>query len=126
MYEAPITDYTQDETLEGSRLRALQWPELVAKLAAMRDLRLSLAGQQGHSTGAFSGFADIREKSSHEPDAQYLENRDAAPESQSFNETGRSVNLKTLADRKGPAPNDEALNTQDMQSVPPATERSND
>jgi len=118
MYEAAITVTTPNDAPEGTQLRAPQWPELVAKLAAMRELRLSLARQESGSIGAFSSFARFRGELSHQPDS-HNRKRAAAPESQIVNETARSVNPNALADRKGAAVNNAALNNQEMQFASP-------
>lgn len=100
MYDAPITDAARSKGYESTQLREFEWPELVAKLAAMRELRLGLARQNGPSRGAFSSLTDLREGGT-------------------VNGMEGAVNLNALADRKGPAPNNAALNNQDMQLASP-------
>lgn len=114
MYEVPITNSAKNEAPDGTQLRAPDWGDLVTKLAAMRDLRTSLQRQQSQLSGAFSGFADIREESAHESDSQHIIDRDDALTLQNVNKTGRGVNLKALADCKGLASKSDG-----MQNVTP-------
>jgi hypothetical protein len=109
MYQTPTPDFAHGDTSESSLLRPLIWPELVARLAAMRDLRRSLATGDGHSRGAFSGFADIREElsgfsCSDDSKAQQNELIDGT-----VNKTGGSVNPENLADGKGRVSNNARL-----------------
>jgi len=97
MYETPNLDFARAETLECTELRPLVWPELVARLAAMRDLRGSLADGHRHSCGAFSGFADIHEEMSNEARVDDSEHHELAVIEQRLNEIDRGVNLKTSA-----------------------------
>lgn len=67
---------------EGSPLQPVVWPDLTARLAAMRDLRRSLAESSRARGANFSSLVEA------------------------VNEKAQSINLNASADRKGPAPND--------------------
>lgn len=113
MNEALISEFARGEAHNavngeatvGSPLRPVQWSELTARLAAMRDLRhslsatsrvaganfSSLAMAEVHSLSAFTNLTGPREESQ----------RDSAE----VNAATPDINSKALADRKGPAPN---------------------
>jgi hypothetical protein len=109
MNEALISEFARNEacreTADAAPLRPVLWSELTARLAAMRDLRHSLSGaplgrranfsslaMDGHQAGsAFTDFADLREG----PEQGDTKVNVGVPD----------INLKALADGKGPAPN---------------------
>ncbi len=113
MNETPISQFAHSEANreweEGSQLRPFEWSELTARLAAMRDLRQSLAGvttsfgvKSGplaglHSCSAFTDFAEVREELAHDTPT--------ASGSVQVNKIASHVNPKALADGKGPAVN---------------------
>ena len=113
MNETRISDFARSDSLsqgtDGSQLRPVLWTELTARLAAMRDLRQSLAGGStpfgaksaslsgSHICSAFTDFAEVRENLAHESPE--------ICERVGVNKMGGRVNLKALADSKGPAPN---------------------
>lgn len=78
MNEALHSDFARREAggqaADSPQLRPVVWSELIARLAAMRDLRQSLSGAstpygtQPHASpcSAFTDFAEVREGLTHE------------------------------------------------------------
>lgn len=109
MNETLISEFRRNEArdmaAEGLPLRPVLWSELTARLAAMRDLRHSLAGGSQWATANFSSFAAA------EPHAcsaftEFAEPRaEQGPDGSRVNEGEPHINLEALADGKGPAPN---------------------
>ena len=113
MNETSISQFAHSEANreweEGSQLRPVEWSELTARLAAMRDLRQSLSGASTpfgvksgplaglHSCSAFTDFAEVREELAHETPK--------VSGSAKVNKIASHVNPKDLSDGKGPAVN---------------------
>ncbi|MDZ4306310.1 hypothetical protein [Allopontixanthobacter sp.] len=105
MNETPNSDFafarTQSEDLERAPLRPVAWSELTARLAAMRDLRRTLAEVLAHPSADFSSLAES-------PLRQCGTLADSGEPIRSHagwvNEGVEGVNLKGLADRKAVRP----------------------
>lgn len=57
MYEANLSSITAAQADDSGAMRAFEWDELVAKLAAARDLRGLFAAARGDSPGSFAAGA---------------------------------------------------------------------
>jgi len=57
MFEGSIPSVSPAGPAEAGALNALAWPELVAKLAAVRDFRAVMAGPQRGSLASFAPHA---------------------------------------------------------------------
>lgn len=109
MNEVLISEFARNEAdgdaAEGATLRPVLWSELTARLAAMRDLRQSLAdGLRGHGAN-FSSLADaglqICHSDTHCGDIRHKSVQDGAR----VNARAPDINRKALVDGKGSALN---------------------
>ena len=66
MYEGSILKDYLAETGDGLALRELAWNDLVARLAASRDLRGEFPGVPFVAGGGFEGFAQLRQEAGFE------------------------------------------------------------
>ncbi len=80
MFEGNLTDNGFTKPEEGAALQPLEWPVLVARLAAARDLRGVYARRKMTGGGNFANFS--------------------TEQSVNLNETGSRVNPDALADCK--------------------------
>lgn len=101
MNEKPNNEFAlasnRPEDAERAPLRPVLWSELTARLAAMRDLRQSLADISTHRSPSFSSLAESPPRSS---SALANPEEDFGHEVHWVNEKTRSVNLKALANGK--------------------------
>lgn len=108
MYQAPNTDFALSEASDSTELRPLVWADLLARLAAMRDFRRSLTNSPAHPSGAFFGFADIRNELMDDIHQGDSEGHQTGATNQKLNEMCGNVNPKALAAGKGQASNSQA------------------
>ena len=81
MYETTLTPAALDRAADGDALRVPAWPEIVARLAAVRDLRAALGKVRSEAGGSFARFV-------------------AAADNEEVNDTPQSVNPNGLAHGK--------------------------
>ncbi len=96
MFEGTLTESGFDEAAESSGLKPLEWPVLVAQLAAARELRRALATRRVSASGNFARFST------------------ACASEEKINENATRVNPDALVDGKSSAGNvpDIAIETQ--------------
>mgnify|MGYP000471761212 CR=1 FL=1 len=84
MFETTLTPAAIDPAADGDALRFPAWPEIVARLAAARDLRIALGKARNEASGSFARFAQSQ----------------AAAGNEEVNDTTQSVNPNGLAHGK--------------------------
>ena len=100
MFEGSILRDHVAETGDGLALRELAWADLVARLAATRELRGALARAQFPDGGGFDRFAQVRQSAAFEGKRRVNRNALADGKIDPANGEGQAADRAANCDRE--------------------------